>query len=71
MASQDSSYGKVQTLEWSVFSECFERVLRACGSETAAWLLEWGYADLIESDEHDEWEDGSLLEQPPNLTVLL
>ena len=54
-----------------MFSECFERVLRACGSETAAWLLEWGYADLIESDEHDEWEDGSLLEQSQNLTVLL
>ena len=62
MASQDSSCGKVQTLEWSVFSECFERVLRACGSETAAWLLEWGYADLIESDQNYKRENGDLLQ---------
>ena len=71
MTSQNSSHGQIQALEWSMFSESFKCVLRACRGESAAWLLQRRDADLIKSDKHDEREDGSLFEQPPEFTVLL
>ena len=40
-----------------MFSECFKGILGACRGESAARLLQWRDADLIESYQKDEWSD--------------
>ena len=60
MTSEQTSYCKIQSLERAVFSECFQRILGTGGGESACGGLERGYADLIESDQNDEREDGNL-----------
>lgn len=63
MAAQDAPDGKVEPFEWAVFSECLEGILRACGSEPAAWLLQWRDAGLIESDQKYERSYRDLLKR--------
>ena len=54
VASQNSPDSEVKALEYSVFSERFESILRTCRSESACRWLERGYTHLIESDQEDE-----------------
>ena len=60
VASEQSPDGKVQPLEKAVFPECFECILRACGRESAAWLLQRRDTDLIESYQEYERKNGNL-----------
>ena len=54
MAAEDAAYGEIEAFEGAVLAECFQCILRAGGRESAAGLLERGYADLIESDQEYE-----------------
>lgn len=60
MASEYSSYREIESFENSVFAECFQGILRACGSEPACCRSKRGDADLIETDEHDKRKDRHL-----------
>ena len=71
VTSEQAADSKVETLERSVFSECLQCVLRTSGSKTAARLLEWREADLIESDKKDEWKDCSFLDEGAEVFILL
>lgn len=51
--------------------ESLKGILGACRSETAAWLLEWRKADLIESDQDHEREDGNLAYDFPASVIRL
>lgn len=54
-----------------MFAECFESILRACRREAAAWLLERGKTDLIESYQDNEREDRDLSDHLPLSVILL
>ena len=54
VASQNSPDSEVEALEYSVFPECFERILRACRSESASRRLKRGNAHLVETYQEDE-----------------
>ena len=53
---------EIKTFEWPVFAKCFEGILRAGRGEPTTCRLERGYADLIESDKNNKWENGDLLQ---------
>lgn len=54
MTAEDSPYGQVKAFERAMLPERFKCVLRTCGGESAARLLERRDAYLIESDQQDE-----------------
>ena len=60
MAAQDAPYGKIETLEGTVFTECFEGILGTCRGKPACGWLKRGYAHLIEPDEQNERKDEDL-----------
>ena len=51
-----------------MLAEGLKAVLGTCGGEAAARWLEWGYAHLIEPDEHDERPAGDFLYSLPDIT---
>ena len=62
MAAEYATDGEVETFDGAVLAEGLEGILGASGRESAAGLLERGYADLIESDKNNKWENGDLLQ---------
>lgn len=62
MTSQYSPDRQPGTLEKAVFPESLQGVCGAGGGETAGGRLQRRYADLVETDEYDEGEDGYLPE---------
>lgn len=62
VAAEDSACREVESFDRSVLAEGLESVCGTGGSETAGWRLQRRDAHLIESDEHNEWEDRDLLE---------
>lgn len=62
VAAQKPSYREVEPLERPVLSECFKRILGACGGESAGGRFQRADADLIESDQHDEREYSNFFE---------
>lgn len=63
MAAEDASDCKIQSFKGAVLAEGLQGILRAGGSESAAGLLEWRYAHLIESDQEYEWCNGDSPDQ--------
>ncbi len=61
MAAEDSSYCQVKAFERAMLPESLKCVLRTCGGESAARLLERRDAYLVESDQQDERRRGHLL----------
>lgn len=57
MTPENSSYCEIKSLKNSVFSECFQCILRACRGKTACRWRERRYACLIESYQQDEWKN--------------
>ena len=57
MTSENSPDGKIKSLEYAMFSECLQRILRACRPEAACCRRERGNAQLIESDQKYKGED--------------
>ena len=60
MAAEDAADGEVETFDGAVLAEGLEGILGASGRESAAGLLERGYADLIESYQKYEGRDQDL-----------
>ena len=59
-------------LEKAVLPESLQGVGRAGRGEAAGRRLKWGYADLVETDEHNQREDGHLPDYLENtLTCIL
>ena len=54
MAAEDSSYSQVKAFERAMLPESLKCILRTCGGESAARLLERRDAYLIESYQEDE-----------------
>ena len=71
MAAEDASDGEIEAFDGTMLAEGLEGVLGAGRCEAAAGLLERRDADLIESDEYDEWEDGCLFQQLRKSVTLL
>ena len=63
MAAEDAADGEVEAFDWAMLAEGLKSVLGAGGCETAAGLLEGGDADLVESDQKDEWKDRDFFKQ--------
>lgn len=55
VAAENASDCEIQSFERPVLAEGLKSILRAGRSESAAGLLEWRYAHLIESDQEYEW----------------
>ena len=51
---QDPAGSEVETLEYSVFSECLQGILRAGRGEAARCRSKRGDAHLVETDQQDE-----------------
>ena len=62
MTSEDASDSQIKSFERAMFPEGFQGILGAGRSETAAWLLERGKTDLIESYQENERENGCLFQ---------
>lgn len=71
MAAEDAAYAEIEAFEGAVLAECFQCILRAGGRESAAGLLERGYADLIESDQEYERCDRDLADHILNSARVL
>ncbi len=54
-----------------MFAEGLEGVLRACRGKTAAWLLERGQADLVESYQENEGGYGNLFNDASDFALII
>ena len=54
MTAEDPPQGKIESFYWSMLAESLQGILRTCGCESAAGLLQRRYADLVESYKKDE-----------------
>lgn len=54
VTTRKASYGEPQTFQRAIFAECFKRILRTSGSESARWRSQGRDAILVKLDQHDK-----------------